>query len=1018
MRIHQLQIQAFGPFARTEVINFDELAEAGLFLLDGPTGAGKSSILDAICYALYGSLPGNRTGSRQIRSDHAAPGAEPQVICELSIGDRRFEVTRSPAWMRPSKRGKNKTTEQKAASHLREWVGGAWEELSTRNDEVGQILGGLLGLDRDQFTKVVMLPQGGFADFLRAKAKDREDLLANLFDTSDYAAIEEEFAARLSAERKLTESLEAELSASENVIRHDATGFLAEHEQVDVTQSVEASDSILGVEEEFSAYEQRLGVCVQRYTGVAENAKNTLNTARELVKQLEERVRVFDLLTQLKVKEELHEQRHPGAVDAAARLEKDAKAASVRAYLAQLKSAEELLEAAEQEFTAAQVRLKEEQDFGLVNSEGSLSKLAQLVKDHEAELTIATSALQEEQGRAQLAKDLEAATTDLKVKAERENSAQDKLAKLREERSSLETGDTDQQRADATVQELKTGQLNVQTQLEQAKNRDKLEGTVAKAEQLYAAQALTVVEAEKALLALQRTQLEQSALRLAAALEVGSACMVCGATEHPSPARADAEAQLIDDEQIEQLNSTVTRERALLTQVGNQREAAATKLEAASQAAAGGSVEELQVQLETVAEKLKTAEHHSAAVTALNKKIDHLRTVVEKESSAHAQLVIEVAAADTAVKTLEAKLEELDQKLQALCGEHESLDKKVASLQERAASFTLGHRALHRYREAAKSALEAQERWDDERMNAGFADAAAFAEAVLADEARSELRALVQEDIERAGAIASLRSSTDYQRGVDLAAQGVGTPSEEDLGQASDSLSAADAGYDRARRLQVQAQSQLQRHNSSVRQLENQRAEAGPKIEAYRRLRALAEVIRGGGENLYKMTLSTYVLAARLEEVAVAATERLKVMSGDRYSLHHDDSKQGNSKSGLGLTVLDAWTGRYRETQTLSGGETFMASLSLALGLADVISHHSGAVDMQTLFVDEGFGSLDAETLEQVMTALENLRAGGRTIGLVSHVAEMKQRITNRVSVVKTQNGSSIQRELKPLIAL
>ncbi|MCZ4150258.1 hypothetical protein BZG21_38375, partial [Escherichia coli] len=145
---------------------------------------------------------------------------------------------------------------------------------------------------------------------------------------------------------------------------------------------------------------------------------------------------------------------------------------------------------------------------------------------------------------------------------------------------------------------------------------------------------------------------------------------------------------------------------------------------------------------------------------------------------------------------------------------------------------------------------------------------------------------------------------------------------------------------------------------------------------------------------LYKMTLSTYVLAARLEEVAIAATQRLDVMSGGRYSLHHDDSKQGNAKSGLGLQVLDSWTGKRRETQTLSGGETFMASLALALGLADVISHHSGAVDMQTLFVDEGFGSLDAETLEEVMLALENLCAGGRTIGLVSHVAEMKQRIT------------------------
>ena len=1018
MRIHQLQIQAFGPFAATEVINFDELADGGLFLLDGPTGAGKSSILDAICYALYGSLPGNRTGSRQIRSDHAAAGVEPQVICELTIGDRRFEVTRSPAWMRPSKRGKNKTTEQKAASHLREWVGGAWEQLSTRNDEVGQILGGLLGLDRDQFTKVVMLPQGGFADFLRAKAKDREDLLANLFDTSDYAAIEEEFAARLNVERKNTEALEAELAASENVIRHDATAFLAQYEQAEADEQVQAAAAGGGVEEEFSNYAQRIQSCTQQYSVAAENARTSLKSAQQLVRDLEERVRVFALLAQLKAKEEDHEQQHPAAVDAAAKVEKDAKAASVRAYLEASTAAAELRDSTAQVFASVQARLKAEQDYDLVDSAESLTQVSALVKEQEAELTIAKAALREEAGREQLAKELEAAKQLQQAKTTQESQAREKLEALRGERTELEAQDTDQQAADAAVQEAKTAAQVIEAQLEQAKLRDKLEGTVSKAEQAYAAQSLSVVDAEKALLELRRTQLEQSALRLAAALEDGTPCLVCGATEHPEPARADAQAKLIDDEQIEQLSAAVDKERAVLTKLGNQREAAATKLEAASEAAAGGSVEDLKAKQAQCADKLKAASEHSAAVAALNKKLEVLRSRIEKDGAAHSQLLIDLAAAQSTVKNQQSKLDELDLKLQTLRAEHESLEQKVAVLQERAAGFTRGYNALGRCREARKAAETASQRWEDERSAAGFADTPAYQAAVLADADRQGLRALIQQDTERASSIATLRASADYQRGVQLTGQGAAAPEAEEIEQAASALTAADLAFEAARKVQVQAQSQLQRHNSAVQLLQTQREEAGPKIEAYRRLRALAEVIRGGGENLYKMTLSTYVLAARLEEVAVAATERLKVMSGDRYSLHHDDSKQGNSKSGLGLTVLDSWTGKHRETQTLSGGETFMASLALALGLADVISHHSGAVDMQTLFVDEGFGSLDAETLEQVMTALENLRAGGRTIGLVSHVAEMKQRITNRVSVVKTQNGSSIERELKPLISL
>ncbi|HAY42927.1 MAG TPA: SMC family ATPase, partial [Micrococcaceae bacterium] len=258
MRIHKLRIQAFGPFAGVEDVDFDELSAGGLFLLDGPTGAGKSSILDAICYGIYGSLPGNRAGSRQIRSDHAAEGIEPQIICELTVGDRRFEVTRSPAWMRPSKRGKNGVTEQKAASALRELVKGQWEALSTRNDEVGQILGGLLGLDRDQFTKVVMLPQGGFADFLRAKATAREDLLSNLFDTSDYGKIEDEFNLRLAEERKKAAEIEANLSAREDSIRQDATAYLSSHETVDPDAEFEEVAPPADLAAEFADYETRI----------------------------------------------------------------------------------------------------------------------------------------------------------------------------------------------------------------------------------------------------------------------------------------------------------------------------------------------------------------------------------------------------------------------------------------------------------------------------------------------------------------------------------------------------------------------------------------------------------------------------------------------------------------------------------------------------------------------------------------------------------------------------------------
>jgi exonuclease SbcC len=174
-------------------------------------------------------------------------------------------------------------------------------------------------------------------------------------------------------------------------------------------------------------------------------------------------------------------------------------------------------------------------------------------------------------------------------------------------------------------------------------------------------------------------------------------------------------------------------------------------------------------------------------------------------------------------------------------------------------------------------------------------------------------------------------------------------------------------------------------------------------------LAAVADAARGGGDNTYRMSLNSYVLAARLEQVAVAASERLVGMSDGRYTLQHTDAKAARgARSGLGLEVVDEWTGQRRDTATLSGGESFMASLALALGLADVVQHESGGVDIETLFVDEGFGSLDDQALEQVMDALEGLRDGGRVVGLVSHVAEMKQRIGTQLQVVKGRNGSTL----------
>ena len=819
MRIHKLQIQAFGPFAETEVVDFDELAEGGLFLLDGPTGAGKSSILDAICYALYGSLPGNRTGSRQIRSDHAAAGVEPQVICELTIGDRRFEVTRSPAWMRPAKRGKNKVTEQKAVSLLREFTGGAWEQLSTRNDEVGQILGGLLGLDRDQFTKVVMLPQGGFADFLRAKAKDREELLANLFDTSDYAAIEVEFTARLAAERQKTEALESTLAASENAIRAEATGFLAAHEVLDPATEEAGEDpatEAVGVEQEFEAYQQRIARTHHRLADTAAQLRTKLSAARERSTGLAEQVRVFARRQELAQLKAAYAEQHPAAQAAGEKLDRDARAVAVKAYKEQADQAAQKHRTTAAAWREIQTKLAKEWDFTGHADADTQQQLAKLLKDNEAELTRAKDAADEEAGRAGLASKLDALTAQAAAQQSAKSTADQQLAALRAERAALEEQDLDQESAAALVQQLRESTQQLATRLEHAKTRDKLEKTVATAESAFAAQSLKVVEAEKSLVALQRQQLEQSALRLAAALEDGQACLVCGATEHPNPAQADAGAELVDDEQIQRLDDAVRAERATLDAATSKRDVAVTKFEAASEAAAGQPVDVLGEQLAAGTKQLDSAVQEQARIAAVIKKIDQLRTRIETETDRATQAALEHTAAQKAAEALAEKLAELDAKLEKVRQGQGSLKQLVDKLQRAVADYTRGHNAVYHHRQADAAALAAENTWHAERKAAGFPDSAAHEAALLPQAERAQLRTLAAADADRASSITTLEASEDCRRAAKLAAEGIEPPTELDLELAAESVAQADADFEQAREREVLAQTTATRHEQAV----------------------------------------------------------------------------------------------------------------------------------------------------------------------------------------------------------
>lgn len=1025
MRIHRLEIQAFGPFADRQHIDFDGLTEQGLFLLNGPTGAGKSSVLDAICYALYGAVPGERQSAKRLRSDHAPEGLGPEVVCEFSAGSRRFEVTRNPAWNRPSKRGSGTTSEQ-ARTLLRERVAGEWITRSTRNDEAGAELQGVLGMNREQFTRVVMLPQGEFAAFLRSDATARGELLQRLFATDRFSTVEQLLAEHASRTAASLQEVQRELEdllirADEEVQRHAlttqplaATSGLPEEESADpVPPGSEAANFLLALQDQLMTAVTEGRIRVKELTATREAcrlARSTLETERRT------RIAYRRLLTELDAnKLELEE-----AATLRAVLKSHRRAQNLEAPLQARDEVAEQLRADRQNLQSAMLRLeadaalRQELPELLVPEAEPVAAEPVLVdfeRAHEGireKLASVRASLPLELDLVQL----ESRIRDVGRLIDQQRTKTVQCAAAQEERgeelSDLESKLEAAQNLAARAAELETKCAEGTAQLELLGRAELAEHTLQELEAQCQGQQTRYLAAKEDWLGKLQLRLEQTAAELAARLTAGEPCPVCGSTDHPEPA-ASGTAPLVSREDEEDARANHERVEQRMRQISADRDAAA--IEAAALRARSGDTTVAEVRttlsfLEQERAEAQLAVRSTAELAARKAAVETTLAGLREET---ASLDQSLAEGSSRLATLREQEAALNERLSQVRGSYGSVADRVAALQ-------MTDRRLG-------DVCSALTRVEQARVNLDKADAAlqrglAASDFPSPDAVRAALLTGRQVDSAeqsiRDAENAAHRIERDLQRPENVAAaalenEGSALPDERDLTQAAEKEVEAGKMLDRAVLdvgLLEQSVVQLGSYTDRALVLEEQ---LQPLRHAHQVAKSVADTARGNGENLYKMSLATYVLAARLEQVADAATERLQQMSDGRYSLVHSDSKSGNRKSGLGLNVIDSWTGMRRDTATLSGGESFMASLALALGLADVVQQESGGLDIETLFVDEGFGSLDEQSLEQVMDALENLRDGGRVVGLVSHVPELKQRIPAQLHVLKGRGGSSVR---------
>nr|BFE28648.1 SMC family ATPase [Actinomadura rugatobispora] len=1003
-----MEITAFGPFSGTEEIDFDALSNAGLFLIQGQTGAGKTSVLDAVCFALYGQVPGARNAVKGLRSDHAAAGTAPRVMLEVTIRGRRLRIHRSPAWDRPKLRGSG-TTQEKAKVLLEELEHGAWIALSTRLDEAGDQIGQLLGMTAAQFCQVAMLPQGEFASFLRAGAEERRKVLERLFAAEVYTQVEKWLADRRAATGRDASELRA---AAESVADRIAETTGAPPPRTAPRPSgpvprprrgepAAEPDEPFGDIQALPAWAAELA---GQHHDVRRSAQELLGGAAESVEAaraayddarglVDARRRHTDALRRRDVLQEGAEERSrlTSRLDAAARADRvvplvrnltdrthRAKSAHDSAGLARSRVAALVGPGAAEDVLAKAERSRRD-DMAALDAKRAVAQRLTQVTAEGHRLAAERERLEPEEARAAASLD------ELPAVLEQRRAAHED-ARIA---AAVRPG------AEVTVQDARR-------RLGLAERRDQVLGRLGQAEDEHRAAVDAAQTARERFQELRQARLEGMAAALADDLKPGEPCLVCGSTEHPRPASTLGALIGEDDE---------ARAESAYDQAQRRREDASRAVESL-RAERDAMLEEVkETGVAELAAELEDAERALAAAVAAAAEAERLEDAVhraERELEQARERRDEIAQALTANRARDGELvaeqARLRTELDAARGDDPSLEARAQRLRREADGLAEAVRALQEADRAAGELAAARAEAKAAAANEGFRDPAEVTAAALADEDQAVLRDRVRrfEDEE-----AAIRSAL-----ADPALKAAAAAPAPDL----PALEAAVELAESAREAAVSAVAQARRRCDRLAEL---RAELDgavrawrPAAERHRVAERLAGLASGkSAANRLGMSLSAYVLAARLEQVVDAANERLDRMSAGRYALQHTTDKAAGDRAkgagGLGLRVVDGWTGRQRDPVTLSGGESFITSLALALGLADVVTAEAGGTEINTLFVDEGFGTLDEETLDEVMDVLDGLRDGGRAVGIVSHVAELRARIPAQLRIAKARAGST-----------
>lgn len=1025
MRPLRLEVRAFGPFGGTETVDFGALADDGLFLIHGPTGAGKTALLDAMCFALYGRVPGSRA-PESLRSQHAPADRTTEVCLEFHADGERWRIERRPAYERRKHRGDGTTREHPSARLLKR-EGSGWKSVAKGANEVGRELADLIGLTHEQFARVIVLPQGQFQRVLRpASAKEREELLTSLFDTELFGSIEHWIHERWrSAAAALTEQE-----------RHlDRLRRQAEDRTLELRGAEPAPDRIV----DQATFEQvveglrrdavETAAVVDRRRGLLAASESTRADVRALAEQ-------WDRREALRIAHRELRSQGDDAVEWRRRLTAARAALPLLPVLTDASRTADARRTAEAAMAVASGTLRAavdrcpipldpnaargREDHAAADAAGALldalgadpdrALAALVVRSAELDglvgLVERRSDLRRRSGTARTrAADATLAATEADAAADVRSAEVDELSRSLEEDRALAAllvpTEDDRTRAVAVVASLES-LLAAESEIRQFETR------VEQARSMH-------LDARSSHLDARERYLDGIAVVLAADLRADEACPVCGSPEHPAPATgASAGDRTVTREDLDDLARVELAAEEVLQRTVDAADTARRR--AAELRGRVGEITGLGHARELLAEvdlRLEQARAAAERVEPTQRRLEDCRSAVETLRAHASERRVTAGRALAEAVTLEEEADALTPTLSAALD-----DATVERLFGTAADDALTELrrmtdAAHAVTDAAHTVADSARRRDVAATAAGAA-AARLAEelgsspftsdaearaALLTEERMADLDRLLHDHAERTAGMSARLAAPEL----------AGLPDERpDVDAAEAAVTAARERFERS----SATHERIRTGAEAIDRWSGEHRAATLRCEPLRRdeavLRRLSETLLGRSGS--KVSLQRWVLGAFLDDVCELANERLVAMTGGRYRLlvHRGDTA-GNRAAGLDLRVSDAHTGDERDVSTLSGGETFQASLALALAVADAVEQHSGGIRMDALFVDEGFGTLDPDALELAMDELDALRAGGRMVGVISHVGTMQERIRSGIRVVPSEHGSRIE---------